>query len=204
VRAPPRRLAIVAAVAALGVLAWQSQLVRVDLEAAPRPLVLLPESARTACSCDVVLPVVPVGMTRVSSGGSPLLIHYWAPWERNGREQAAALDSLVRTLGATDLRVMLVTSDPFPSVARFVLRHRLKLPVLLDGPGHLRARIPRPRLPHTVAIDRAGREAVVQSGQVDWLAPETRQVLEALIGDPSRDPRRAVPPPGSPGGPTAI
>lgn len=182
-RASQLRWAIAAVLVASGVLAWRTQLIRVDREAQPRPLALLAAAERETQSCDVVLPAVPVGMTRVRSGGTPLLIHYWAPWERNGRAQAAALDSLVRTLQGDRLHVVLVCSDPFPSVARFVQRQRLRLRVLLDGPGHLRAQIPRPALPHTVVIGGDGRVAVRQSGEVDWLAPATREVLDAVIDE---------------------
>jgi peroxiredoxin len=166
----------------VGVGVWRSQLIHVvPARSTPRPLALLPDSNRKPSPCDVVLPVVPVGMTHLRSPEGPLLIHYWAPWERHGRAQAAALDSLGRLFQGRGLRIVLVTSDPFPSVARFVARQRLRLMVLLDGPGLLRAAIPCPSLPHTVLIDRSGRAAVTQSGEVDWLAPETRAVLEQVL-----------------------
>ena len=192
-RRPLIRVAVAGLVLTAVALAWRGQLVKVGREEAARPLALLAEAERRELGCDVVLPTVPVGMTRVQSGGTPLVIHYWAPWERNGRVQAAALDSLVKTFALSDLRVVLVTSDPFPSVARFVQRQRLKLRVLLDGPGLLRAQVPRPQLPHTVVIGRDGRTWVVQSGEVDWLAPETREALESVLD--ARVPDR---PPGAP------
>ncbi|MEO5616573.1 MAG: hypothetical protein ABIS67_02290 [Candidatus Eisenbacteria bacterium] len=194
-RTPLLRVAIAAALFTVVALAWRGQLVRVGSDEAPRPLVLIDQAERRVLRCDVVLPTVPVGMTRVHSGGTPLLIHYWAPWERNGRVQAAALDSLVNLLAATDLRVVLVSSDPFPSVARFVQRQRLKLRVLLDGPGLLRAQVPRPQLPHTVLIGRDGSTAVLQSGEVDWLAPATRAALEIVIGEARPGPAPTAPAP---------
>ena len=197
-RAPPPPFPFAAfALLALGFAAWRTQLVRVDDSIRARPLALVAADEREAVRCDVVLPAVPVGMTHVRSGGSPLLIHYWAPWERHGRAQAAALDSLDRLLSGSDLRVVLVASDPFPSVARFVARQRLRLHVLLDGPGLLRAQVDCPRLPHTVLIGRDGRAAVLQSGEVDWLAPETRATLDLILAEPgSRGPGETAPPPG--------
>ena len=181
-RAAPAPIPLAVAVLfALGALAWRAQLIRVDPAEPARPLMLLAAVARTPQPCDVVLPAVPVGMTHIRSGGTPLLIHYWAPWERHGRTQAAALDSLGRLLRDRDLRIVLVTSDPFPSVARFVARQRLRLRVLLDGPGLLRAQVPCPRLPHTVLIGRDGRASVSQSGEVDWLAPQTRATLDSVL-----------------------
>jgi hypothetical protein len=183
---------IILALLAAGVIAWRVELIRVDrAQDVPRPLALLPPVQRPAVRCDVVLPVVPVGMVRVRSAEQPLLIHYWAPWERHSRAQAAALDSLAQELHGSELRIALVAFDPFPSVARFVGRQRLRLAVLLDGPGELRASIPCPRVPYTVVLDAQGRVAVAQAGEVDWLAPETRRVLEAIEAEHSA---RSAPP----------
>jgi len=168
-----------------GALLWRSQLVRLAAGDRPRPLAVLDVAARRPLDCDVVLPAAPVGMIHLRSGRVPLLLHYWAPWERHGRAQAAALDSLARDLRASDLDVVLVSFDPFPSVARFVARQGLRLCVLLDGPGQLRAQVPCPRLPHTVLIDRAGRAAAIQSGEIDWLSPATRAALERVLAEPA-------------------
>ncbi len=178
-----------------GALFWRSQLVRLAVSDGPRPLAVLDVAERRALPCDVVLPAAPVGMIHLRSGGTPLLVHYWAPWERHGRAQAAALDSLARDLRSSDLDVVLVSFDPFPSVARFVARQRLRLRVLLDGPGQLRAQIPCPRLPHTVLIDRFGRAASIQSGEIDWLAPATRAAIERVLAEPApadTTPARAI------------
>ncbi len=192
----PRHVALAIALVLLaGVLLWRSQLVRLAPLAHPQPLAVLAPPQRRPLPCDVVLPAAPVGMIHVRSGHHPLLLHYWAPWERHGRAQAAALDSLARDLRGSDLEIVLVCSDPFPSVARFVARQRLRLRVLLDGPGELRAQVPCPRLPHTVLLDRAGRAAAVQSGEIDWLAPATRAALERVVDEPAPAdtvPRRAI------------
>jgi hypothetical protein len=172
---------IVLGLLALGLAYWRAELIRVDrAQDVARPLVLLPANQRVHVTCDVVLPVVPVGMTRIRTAEQPLLIHYWAPWERHSRTQSAALDSLSRELQGSGVRIVMVAFDPFPSVARYVARQRLRVAVLLDGPGELRARIPCPRVPYTVVLDREGRVAVSQAGEVDWLAPETRRVIEAI------------------------
>ena len=184
---PARRHHVVIPAIALLLLAggaflWRSQLVGLAPGAA-RPLAIAAAGSRPPQPCEVVLPAAPVGMIPIRSGETPLLIHYWAPWEHHGRAQAAGLDSLARTLRHTDLRVVLVSFDPFPSVARFAARQRLRLRVLLDGPGELRKQVPCPRLPHTVLIDRAGRAAAIQSGEIDWLSPATREALEGVIGE---------------------
>ena len=177
--------AVIALVLAGGVLLWRSQLVRLAPTEHPQPLAVMDASARRPLACDVVLPAAPVGMIHLQSGHHPLLLHYWAPWERHGRAQAATLDSLARDFRSSDLEIVIVCSDPFPSVARFVARQRLRLRVLLDGPGELRAQVPCPRLPHTVLLDRDGRAAAVQSGEIDWLAPATRAALTRVLAEPA-------------------
>ena len=54
--------------------------------------------------------------------------------------------------------------DPFPSVARYVARRRLALPVLLDLRGELRRQLRCPSIPFTYVLDAAGRIAVQQPG----------------------------------------
>jgi hypothetical protein len=185
---------IVITVAALWI--WRSQLFTVSRPGErPRPLVVRAASERAPVAFDVVLPAVPVGMERLRSRDQVLLIHYWAPWERHGAVQAAGLDSLARILGPASLRTMLVCFDPFPSVARYVARQRLRVRVLLDSERLLRDALPCPSVPYTYVIDAAGRVAVAQPGEVDWLAPETLRALGTLLADrtePRRSARNAV------------
>ena len=153
----------------------------------PRPLFAAAVPQRASTAVDVVLPVVPAGMQRVHGGGQVLLVHYWAPWQRHSREQARALDSLRREPDLEGLRVVVVCSDPFPSVARYVARQRLRLAVLLDGPGELRRTLPCPSIPYTYVIDGRGRIAVAQAGEVDWWSDGTRRTLRALLAEPDID-----------------
>ena len=181
-------------VAALALWSWRSQLFTVGRTgAAARPLVVEPEARRRPVALDVVLPAVPVGMRRLHQGERVLLLHYWAPWERNARAQAAALDSLARLDGLGHLDVALVCFDPFPSVARFVARQRLRLLVLLDGDRKLRQTLPCPSIPYTYVLDSRGRVAVAQPGEVDWLGAETRRVLESLAREAAaKEPGRSL------------
>ena len=150
----------------------------------PTPLVLA-GGERPPARFDVALPVVPIGMRRVRSGGGPLLIHYWAPWERDSRVQARALDSLARSPELAGFRVAVVCFDPFPSVARFVARQRLTVPVLLDGRRELAAALPCPSLPYTYLVDRSGRIALAMPGHVAWWDPVTIAALRRLAAEPA-------------------
>lgn len=178
-------------VAALAV--WRGELFVVQKSGArPLPLVAAAAAGRRAADFDATLAAVPVGSERVAPGGGVLLVHYWAPWERHSAEQARGLDSLRRALPPGSLRIAVVCFDPYPSVARYVARLRLRLPVLLDPRRELEARLRCPSIPYTYVFDRAGRIAVAQGGEVDWLAPATRAALEALLAEPAPAPPPAA------------
>lgn len=180
---PSRSLWVAALVVLLaGLAVWRAQLVAVG-GAGARPLRLTPPEARRAVRYDVVLPAAPAGLERLRSGGRVALVHYWAPWQRRGARQIAALDSLRRLPGLEAVDVAVVCFDPFPSVARFVARRRLRTPVLLDSERLLRRTLPCPSVPFTYVVDRSGRIAVEQAGEVDWLAPGTRRALVELAGE---------------------
>lgn len=180
----------------LAVWLWNQQLFTVARTGPARALAVVPADTRPARPLDVVLPAVPIGQARLRDGEGVLLVHYWAPWQRHARVQAAALDSLRRLPGMERVSVVLVCSDPFPSVARFVARQRLRLHVLIDGRRALREVLPCPSVPYTWVLDARGRVAAEQAGEVDWLAPATRDALERLAGEP-------VPPPAAPAPPAA-
>lgn len=178
-------------VVAAGVV-WHAELIHVSPpDAAPRPLTVTAGAARPSVSLDVTLPAVPVGMQHLTNNAQVQVIHYWAPWQRHSRAQIAALDSLRREPGLERLQVAVVCFDPFPSVARFVARQRVRLAVLLDGPGLLRRELPCPSIPFTYVIDASGRIAIAQPGEVDWWAPETGATLRRLLAEPAAAPNPA-------------
>jgi hypothetical protein len=165
-------------IGAFGLLLWRAQLFTVARPGdGPRPLVVAPESEPRAFAA--TLPVVPVGVMRVEPGTVPLLVHYWAPWERHSRAQVTGLDSLAALLGPEQVRVVVVCFDPFPSVARYVRRHDVRSPVLLDLRRELQVALPCPSMPYTWLLDADGRVIVSQPGEVDWFAPGTRAAIEA-------------------------
>ena len=191
------RAAIVAVViATLAILVYRAELFTVSKPGeAPRPLALRAPADRPHASFDVVLPQVPVGMAHLRDGGEILLVHYWAPWERHGGAQASLLDSLRREPDLEAVRTVIVCFDPFPSVSRYVARRRLRLPVLLDTDRSMRKALPCPSVPYTYVLDREGRIAAAQAGEVDWFAPVSRATLRALIAETEATPNaRSAPP----------
>lgn len=186
------RVFVLGLVLLAGFTMWRNQLWLVQKPGvAPQPLALAAPARRREVAFDVALPAIPEGLARVRSHGAVTVVHYWAPWERDGRAQSAALDSLRKLPDAAGAHVALVTFDPFPSVARYVRRHKLGLPVLLDHQRALVSVLPCPSLPYTYVLDASGRVVVEQAGEVDWLSPETRRVLQGVLTAPA-------PPPGAP------
>jgi peroxiredoxin len=171
------------------------ELIRVEPPGAvPAPLRVFAAADRRAATFDASLPMVPIGVRRVAPGQGVLLVHYWAAWEHRSGPQAVALDSLRRALAPGSIEVAIVCFDPYPSVSRYVSRMRLRLPVLLDLQHALSDRLPCPSIPYTYVVDPAGRIAVAQGGEVDWLAPATRAALEALAREPAPPPVPAAAP----------
>jgi hypothetical protein len=178
----PRALGLALVLAILCTIVWRGELYTVQRPGErPRDLVAIDVSRRDPLVADVVLPAVPMGGRRVRSGDGVTLIYYWAPWQQSAYAQAAALDSLRRGTDFDAVRIQIVCFDPFPSVARYVARRRLAVPVLLDTRGTLRALLPCPSLPYTYVLDAAGRIAVRQPGRVDWLSPKTRATLQRIL-----------------------
>ncbi len=186
------RALLIAAVVALAIgLVWRSKLFTVQAPgAAPATLHALPAAERLPADFDAVLAAVPAGSERVLPGRGVLVVHYWAPWERHSGAQVQGLDSLRRVLPPGAVRVAVVCFDPYPSVARYVARLRLRLPVLLDQRRELVDHLPCPSIPYTYVFDRDGRIAIAQAGEVDWLAPGTISAIEGLLDEvsPARPP----------------
>lgn len=171
-----RLAAILMVLGLLGLVLWRAELFTVAKPGdAPRPLLRSRHVAPPTFA--VSLPVVPIGIAQLAPGGQPLLVHYWAPWERHSRTQITALDSLMRTLPEGTVRLAVVTFDPFPSVARYIGRLRVSVPVMLDLRRDLQAALPCPSIPYTWLLDTRGHVLVSQAGEIDWLAPETRALL---------------------------
>ena len=178
-----RLAAVLLALGALGLFFWRAELFTVS-RPGERPRPLEPTTERLQRSFTASLPQVPVGVAHIATGEHAWLVHYWAPWERHGRAQAFALDSLVRSLPPGSPRIVMVCFDPFPSVARFVARHKLRVPVVLDHRRELQAALPCPSIPYTWLVAADGTVRVRQEGEVDWLSPVTRQVL---LGDAGQE-----------------
>jgi len=177
-----RAVFVLIVIAIITLFVWRSQLFTVSRPGeGPRPLEIVAGHERKDVDFDVVLPSIPIGMTRLRSHQGVLLIHYWAPWENDATAQAVGLDSLLQLDDMQGLEAALVCFDPFPSVARFVGRHHLRLPVLLDGERLLSGQLACPSVPFTYVLDQTGRIAIEQAGEIDWQSAATVEALAELL-----------------------
>ena len=176
-----RRIALTVVLATIAFLVWRAELFTVARPGdRARPLEPLP-TAR-AVHVDVRLPQVPAGVRHIATGRDrPLLVHYWAPWERHGGPQVQALDSLARLAPWSEIDVTVVCFDPFPSLARYVARRRLTVAVVLDHRRELAQRLPCPSVPYTYVVDDRGNVVVAQAGEVDWTSTRTRETLDQVL-----------------------
>jgi len=181
-----RLAAVLLVLGVVGLVLWKAELFTVSRPGAKAVPLARASAEREAAAFAVALPRVPVGVVRVAAGSGAWLVHYWAPWERHGRAQVLALDSLARSLGEAGPHVAVVCFDPFPSVARFAARLRLGVPILLDHRRELQAALPCPSIPYTWLLDSRGRVLAAQPGEVDWLAPATRELLLEASGRGAR------------------
>lgn len=185
-----RVFAVAIAVIGLGGLfLWRAELFTVSRSTSgPQALVLNPVAERAPAAFDAVLPMVPIGMLHLHPREGAQVIHFWAPWMKHATAQAVALDSLRKGLPPGEVRFAVVCFDPFPSVSRFLRRNRLSLPVVLDHHHALTRDLPCPSIPYTYVIDRQGRTAAVIEGEIDWLAPATRETLLRLASESAAAP----------------
>ncbi len=191
-RLRPAPLALLVLVGLLAVAVWRAQLFTVAAPGVqPRALVRLATPRALEAPLALSLPSVPVGRLHLESGRAVQVVHFWAPWEQHALRQAQALDSLLALRPGSGLRAALVCFDPYPSVARWLRRTRVRTPVALDHSRALAPLLPCPSIPYTYVLDARGRIVVAQSGEVDWLAPATQRLLDSLTGavDRARPPQ---------------
>lgn len=176
-----------------GLVLWRAELFTVSRSThPPKPLFARPIAERTAATFDAVLPMVPIGMLHLKPRGGVQVIHFWAPWMRHATVQAVALDSLRKGLPPGEIGFAVVCFDPFPSVARFLRRNRLGLPLVLDHHLALTRDLPCPSIPYTYVVDAEGRMAAVIEGEIDWLSPITRAALLRLARERTNAPDSTV------------
>jgi cytochrome c biogenesis protein CcmG/thiol:disulfide interchange protein DsbE len=100
--------------------------------------------------------------------GQVVVLNYWASWCPPCRDESPLLERWHRRLTKSDATVLGVDVQDVSSDAReFAAKYGLTYPMLRDGPGDTRDEFGIVGLPETFVIDRRGRVAAVQRGEVD-------------------------------------
>lgn len=131
---------------------------------------------------DLDLPRLEGGRFRLADArGQVILLNFWASWCQPCVEELPALELLAARHAEQGLYVVAINFKQVArTVARFIERQGLSLPVLLDTDGAAaigwNARI----LPTSVVIDRQGRAALIATGDPDWTGTAVREALKPL------------------------
>ena len=112
--------------------------------------------------------------------GRAVLINFWASWCEPCRAEMPSLQELARTHSDTLVVLAVNLKESEPTIARFVQRTDLRLPVLRDADGAIARAWGVSVYPSTVLIDAKGRVQSVVRGEVDWMGAEGRELAGAL------------------------
>jgi cytochrome c biogenesis protein CcmG, thiol:disulfide interchange protein DsbE len=100
--------------------------------------------------------------------GKVVVLNYWASWCPPCRDESPLLERWHRRLTKSNATVLGIDVQDVSGDARaFAAKYDLTYPMLRDGPGDTRDDFGILGLPETFVIDRRGRIAAIQRGEVD-------------------------------------
>ena len=108
--------------------------------------------------------------------GKIVLLHFFASWCVECEAEAPALKNLSNSFEGADFAIVgvAIDDDPFDT-KRFVDRHQISYPVLMDVAGDLKGFFSVRGLPVTIILDRSGSPITFQD-------PQTGSVTAKLEG----------------------
>lgn len=125
--------------------------------------------------------------------GRPVLLHFWATWCFSCLSEMSSLERVKQDPALSDLVVLAVAADKTPGpVQRFMKRHGLSYPAVLDQSGSLQSAYRITSLPSSVFISRngnvlmfpdphSGKATIKLKGSRKWESVPARQVLNAFV-----------------------
>lgn len=114
--------------------------------------------------------------------GQAVLVNFWASWCEPCRAEMPSLQVLAERLGPHKLVVLAVNfKEPVGTVAQFVQRTGVTLPVLPDPQGGIARQWGVRIFPSTVLIAADGRVHAVVRGEVDWGGADAAALWEPLL-----------------------
>ena len=166
-------IAAVAAIAAYGV--WRLS----GGEAPPAVGPGAPAPAFVATTLDSV----PVARTLDDYRGSPILLNVWATWCDPCREEMPSMQRLYDAYRDRGLRVVAVSIDDRGTeklIRDFVAEHQLTFDILHDAKSAIMTTYQVLGVPQTFLISAEGN-IVGTAFAADWMTPENRRKVEALL-----------------------
>lgn len=114
--------------------------------------------------------------------GQVVVLNFWASWCEPCRAEMPSLELLASRHERAGLAVLAVNyQEALPAIKRFLEVQPVLLPILLDRDG-MSAAAWTPRVfPATVLIDRAGVPRMQVLGELDWLGPAARELVDPLV-----------------------
>ena len=113
--------------------------------------------------------------------GHPVVIDFWATWCNNCRADMRLVAQIAAQHKAQGLRVLLVDFQESSHTATSFLKGLgIDLPALLDRDGKVAERYGVPGLPVAVFVDRQGKVAAIQLGQLQ--AAQAAQDVALILG----------------------
>jgi peroxiredoxin len=115
--------------------------------------------------------------------GKVVMVHFWATWCPPCVEELPLLAKLYPELAGKDFEMLAVSVDEggAKAVTSFMRQRNLKVPVLLDPDRSVASSYGTYKFPETYIIDRNGVVQYKVIGPLNWMDPQTIQVLKNII-----------------------
>lgn len=114
--------------------------------------------------------------------GQPVLLNFWASWCEPCRAEMPSLEGVATRHERAGLVVLAVNyKEGAPVIKRFLDQRPFSLPILLDRDGAAAAAWTPRVFPTTVLIDRHGTPRHSVLGDLDWMGPAARELIEPLL-----------------------
>jgi len=118
----------------------------------------------------------------VALKGQPVLLNFWATWCEPCRAEMPSLELVAKRHERAGLVVLAVNyKEAAPVIKRFLDASPFSLPILLDRDGAAAAAWTPRVFPTTVLIDRHGTPRHSVLGDLDWMGPAARELIEPLL-----------------------
>lgn len=115
--------------------------------------------------------------------GKVVMVHFWATWCPPCVEELPTLERMYRSLSGKDFELLAVSVDEggAGTVASFLQRNRLALPVLLNPGGSVAKSYGTFKFPETYLLDRSGIVRYKVIGPADWSLPANIKAIRDMI-----------------------